>query len=122
MKHLRGVLGIVLGLLVGTAGGMAVETWLFAEDPAGFVWRRLVGVTLLVSAQLLAGFLAATIAGRRRLWHAGIVAGLFALVRLAWLVRESEFGSSGFPIGSVGLGIAAIFLGGRLAVSFRLSK
>lgn len=122
MKQLRGVLGVVLGLLVGTAGGMAVETWLFAEEPAGVAWRRLIAVALFVAAQLFAGFLAATIAGRRRLWHAGIVAGLFALVTLAWLARGSEFGSSWFPIATLAFGIAAILLGGRLAISIRLSK
>ena len=122
MKTLRSVLGIVLGCLVGAATGMGVATWLFGGDAATGVGPWLVAILVFAVAQTLAGFLAATIAGRRRLLHAGIVAGLFALVTLASLTRGSEVGPTWYPFMVLGVGTAAILFGGHLATAIRLSK
>lgn len=122
MQTIRSVLGVVLGCLAGVAAGMGVETWLFGEDLVGGVGSRFIAMALFAVAQILAGFLTATVAGRRRLLHAGIVAGLFALITLAWLAKGSEFGPTWYPIVALGVGIAAILVGGNLATSIRLRK
>ena len=122
MKTLRSVLGVVLGYLIGAATGMGVAAWLFGGDAKSGVGPWLIAILVFAGAQTLAGFLAATIAGRRRLLHAGIVAGLFALVTLASLIRRSEVGPSWYPIMVLGVGTAAILFGGHLATSIRLRK
>ena len=122
MKTLRSVLGIVLGCLVGAAAAMRVATWLFGGDAERGVGPWLVAILVFAAAQTLAGFLAATIAGHRRLLHAGIVAGLFALATLASLTRGSDVGPTWYPIMVLGVGTAAILFGGHLATSIRLRK
>lgn len=122
MQTLRSVLGVTLAYLVAAAAGMSVETWLFRDNVQGGFDARLVALLLLAASHLFAGFLAATIAGRRRLLHAGIVAGLFALVTLALLVRGSILESAWFPVTVLGVGTAAILFGGHLATSVRLRK
>ncbi len=122
MKTLRSVLGIVLGCLVGAAAGMGVVTWLFGGDAESGVGPGLVAILVFAVAQTLAGFLAATIAGRRRLLHAGIVAGLFALATLVSLARGSDVGATWYPIMVLVVGTAAILFGGHLATSIRLRK
>ncbi len=120
MKTLRSVLGVVLGCLVGAAAGMGVAAWLFAGEARSGIGPWLVAVLLFAAAQTLAGFLAATIAGRRRLLHAGIVAGLFALVTLASLLKGSAVEPSWYRMVVLLVGSAAILLGGHLAAAIPL--
>lgn len=120
MKTLRSALGIVLGYLFGAAAAMGVVAWLFGGDVGNRAGPWIVGALALASAQTLAGFLAATVAGRRRLLHAGIVAGLFALATLASLLRHSAVEPTWYRIMVLFVGPAAILFGGRLATSFRL--
>jgi hypothetical protein len=122
METLRSVLGVVLGCLIGAATGMGVVTWLFGGDIEGGVGPWLVGILVFAAAQILAGFLAATIAGRRRLLHAGIVAGLFALVRLVEVLKGSAVEPTWYRIMVLLVGTAAILFGGHLAMSIRLRR
>ena len=125
MQTLRSVLGVVLGYLVGTAAGIGIEAWLFGDDLEGEIGPRLLALVVLAGAYALAGFLAATIAGRRRLLHAGIVAGLFALVTLTTLAKVGkgfEVEPTWYAISVLGVGATAILLGGYLATLIRLGK
>lgn len=122
MKTLRSVLGVVLGYLVCAATGMGVVAWLFGSDVESGIGRRVVGLLVFVATQTLAGFLTATIAGRRRLLHAGIVAGLFALVTLASLLKGSAVEPTWYRIMVLVAGTATILFGGHLATSIRLRK
>lgn len=122
MKTLRSVLGVVLGCLVGTATGMGLAAWLFGGDAESAVGRWLIATLVFAAALTLAGFLAATIAGRGRLLHAGIVAGLFALATLVSLTRGPGGGPTWYPIMVLGVGSAAILFGGHLATSIHLRR
>lgn len=122
MKALRSVLGVVLGCLVGIAAGVGVSAWLFGGDAEDGVGPWLAAVLVFAAAQVLAGFLASTIAGRRRLVHSGIVAGLFALVTLVAIIRRFEIEPSWYWATVLGVGAAAILFGGYLSTLIRLRK
>jgi hypothetical protein len=122
MKTLRSVLGVVLGLLVGIAAGVGVSVWLFGGESDGGSGPWLAAVLVFALAQILAGFLTATIAGRRRLVHAGIVAGLFALSTVAAIIRRFEIEPGWYWATVVCVGAVAILLGGYLATMIRLRK
>ena len=122
MRTLRSVLGVILGYLTVAAAGMGVVSKLFGGDLQPALGAAAAGILALALAQVLAGFLAATIAGRRRLLHAGIVAGLFALVTVASLINGSAVEPVGFRVIALAVGIGAILFGGRLAASIRLRK
>lgn len=122
MQTLRSVLGVILGYLVGAATGMGVVAQLFGGDAEPGVGPVIAGILIFTVAQVLAGFLAGTIAGRRRLLHAGIVAGLFALVTLASLFQGSAVEPAWYRIIVLVVGAGAILLGGRLATSIQLRK
>lgn len=119
---LRSVLGVVLAYLVGVAAGMYVFVWLFGGEAEPGAGPMVVGVLIFAAVQILAGFLAATIAGRKRLLHAGIVAALFALVTLASLLKGSAVEPTWYRIMVLVVGTAAILFGGRLATSIRLRR
>ena len=122
MKTLRSVLGVILGYLVGAAAGLGVVAWLFggqADPGAGPV---IAGLAVLVAVLVLAGFLAGTVAGRRQVLHAGIVAGLSALVIVASLANGAAVEPAWYRVLLLVLGSGAILLGGRLATSIQLRK
>lgn len=122
MKTLRSVLGVVLGCLVGAAAGVGVSVWLFGSEPGNGAGRWLAAILALVAAQILAGFVAAIIAGRRRLLHAGIVAGLLGLATVAAGLRWFDAEPGWYWATVLGAGGAAILLGGYLATVIHLRK
>ena len=122
MKTLRSALGVILGYLVGAAAGMGVVAWLFGAEGEPGTGVVSLGILLFAGVQMLAGFLAGTIAGRKRLLHAGIVAGLFALVRVASLVNGSAVEPTWYRLVTLVVGAGAILLGGHLASAIRLRK
>ncbi|MFQ5526589.1 MAG: hypothetical protein ACE5GX_10045 [Thermoanaerobaculia bacterium] len=122
MKTLRSALGVILGYLVGAATGMGVVAQLFGGDAEPGTGAVSLGILVFAVAQVLAGFLAGTIAGRKRLLHAGIVAGLFALVTVASLVKGSAVEPTSYRLIILVVGTGAVLVGGRLARSIRLRK
>ena len=122
MKIVRSVLGVILGYLVGAAAGMGVVAWLFGSEAEPTVGPVVAGLAVLLAVLVLAGFLAGTVAGRRRLLHAGIVAGLTALVIVASLAKGPAVEPVWYRVLLLVLGSGAILLGGRLATSIQLRK
>lgn len=122
MKTLRSVLGVVLGCLVGIAASVGVSAWLFGGDPDDGAGPWFAAILVFAAAQILAGFLASTIAGRRRLAHAGIVASLFALVTLAAIILRFDIEPGWYWVTALCVGAAAILCGGYLATLIRLRK
>ncbi len=122
MQTLRSVLGVILGYLVGAATGMGVVASLFGGEGAPGIGPVVAGVLIFALAQVLAGFLAGTVAGRRKVLHAGIVAGLFALVTLASLLKGSAVEPAWYRIIVLVIGAGAILLGGRLSTFIQLRK
>jgi len=122
MQTLRSALGVILGYLVGAAAAMAVVTRLFAEEGPPGIGPVIAGVLVLALAQVLAGFLAGTVAGQRPLLHAGIVAGLFALVTVASLLKGSAVEPVWYRTIVLVVGVGATLLGGYLATFVQLRK
>lgn len=122
MKTVRSVLGVVLGYLVAAAAGMGVVSWLFGGDSEPGAGPVVAGLAVFLGILVLAGFLAGMVAGRRQILHAGIVAGLFALVTVASLVNGSAVEPVWYRLLVLVLGSGALLGGGRLSTSAPLRK